>query len=335
MYINMLMYVNSRNPIDLFKSRFSRFRRMFDSIRRQLGNKACRVDNQLQSENLQGHPKEKEKYIRVTSAIYYPYSVLIDIMPTSYGKCVKAGHLCYEPVKKKSKGNGTCSVEITWLARCCDGISISLLHLVSQKLNFNYDIYLTVDNKFGGKNHKGEWVGMIGDIINGRADFAANGFNPTPSRLEKVRFTSAYLNDYLSFVMRRSSLKEIPFVNWEFVRTMESDLALLVLISTLSVSIFIVVAENIGFVMRHHKYFSIREVMTYIFGLTFQRDMGGKNPLRWAARIAALSYAAAMMIVMTTYTAHLTAQNIQSETVSDFNGIKDEKVWYVMICYLD
>lgn len=290
-------------------------------IRIQLRNQSCDVHSKL----LESHRQTREKYIRVTSSLYYPYNVLLDLMPTPTGKCVEAGHSCYIA----AENNDTTATNITWIPRCCDGISLTLFKMVAQKLNFKYDVYLTPDNKFGGTTDGGKWVGMIGDIMNGNADFAASSFNPTERRLRAVRFTPAYYFDELAFVLRRSSLKETPFVNWEFVRTMETDLAFLVLLSTVCVACFLIGAENVGFLMRRRKYFSTREVMTYIFGLTFQRDMGGKNPLRWAARIAALSYAAAMMIVMTTYTAHLTAKNIQSETFTDFHGLKDSRVLYL------
>ena len=303
--------------------------RVSDSIRRQLRNQSCDFHSKL----LQSHRKKEEKYIRVTGSIYYPYNVLLNLMPTSYGECILAGHLCYLAAAN-TNANGSRYDNITWIPRCCDGIALSLLRLVAEKLNFKYDVYLTPDNKFGGRTEDGEWVGMIGDLVNGRADLAANGFNPTMARMKVIRFTPAFFHDHPVVVLRRSSLEEIPFVNWEFVRTMETDLAFLVLVSTLCTALFLVGAENVGFLMRRHKYFSTREVMTYIFGLTFQRDMGGKNPLRWAARIAALSYAAAMMIVMTTYTAYLTAKNIQSETISDFYGFNDQKVCWCGSFYL-
>ena len=247
-------------------------------------------------------------------------------MPTPTGKCIQGGHPCY--LAEKNDSTGVAYENITWIPRCCDGISLSLFKMVAEKLNFKYDVYLSPDNKFGGRTEEGEWVGMIGDLSKGKVDFAACAFNPTKSRLTVVRYTPAYYFDELAFVLRRSSLKETPFVNWESVPTMETDLAFLVLLSTVCVACFLIGAENVGYLMRRRKYFSIREVMTYIFGLTFQRDMGGKNPLRWAARIAALSYAAAMMIVMTTYTAHLTAKNIQIETVTDFHGFKDSRVLF-------
>ena len=216
-----------------------------------------------------------------------------------------------------------------WRDCCCGGIAISLFDLITKQLNVKYDLYLVEDNKFGGKNETGGWNGMIGELINNKADIAINGFNPTRERLkEELHFTSAYQHDYLSFVKRKSSFEEIDFVNWEFVRTMETDLALWILFSTVFSAAFIVFSENIGYLMRSKEYFSTREVMTYIFGLTFQRDMGGRNPLRWGGRVVALSYAAAMTVVMTTYTAHLTAKNIQVVPKNSFLGLKDPRVRY-------
>uniref|UniRef100_A0A7M5XHQ9 Uncharacterized protein n=2 Tax=Clytia hemisphaerica TaxID=252671 RepID=A0A7M5XHQ9_9CNID len=263
--------------------------------------------------------KWKRKIIRVTSSIFPPYNNVLKEKPTKFGQCINAGHLCRVPIKRGNITEG-------WRECCCGGIAVSLFDLITKQLNIKYDLYLVEDNKFGGKNVTGGWNGMIGELINNKADIAINGFNPTRERLKEVSFTSAYQHDYLSFVKRKLSFEEIDFVNWEFVRTMESDLALWILFSTVFSATFIVFSENIGYLLRSKKYFSTREVMTYIFGLAFQRDMGGRNPLRWGGRVVALSYAASMTVIMTTYTAHLTAKNIQIVPKNTFLGLKDQRL---------
>lgn len=263
--------------------------------------------------------RQKYNLIRATTTNYFPFNVILEYRPTVYGKCIVAGHLCYEPKKTANKST-------VWEARCCDGISVSLFQIVANELNFNFDLYLVEDGLFGGIDENGTWNGMLGDVIYKKADIAINAFNPTKSRVSRVHFTHAYLYDHLVFALRKPSKKEIKFINWEFVRSMESQLAVCILLSTIFSALFIVCSENVGFLIRHKPYFSTREVMTYIFGLAFQRDMGGKNPLKWGGRVAALSYAGAMTIVMTTYTAHLTAKNIQTEVIDDFKGLKDDRV---------
>ena len=44
--------------------------------------------------------------------------------------------------------------------------------------------------------------------------------------------------------------------------------------------------------------FSVREVMTYIFGLTFQRDIGAINPRMWSGYLVTLGYASAMTVIL-------------------------------------
>ena len=262
--------------------------------------------------------------IRATTINYYPFNIILEHKPTIYKKCVIGGHLCYEPKIMPNKST-------VWEARCCDGISVSLFQMIADELNFKYELYLVEDGLFGGIGENGTWNGMLGDVIYKKADIAINGFNPTKDRVKQVHFTHPYMYDNLAFVLRKPSKQMISFVNWEFVRTMESQLAVCILLSTVVSALFIVCSENVGFLIRHKPYFSTREVMTYIFGLAFQRDMGGKNPLKWGGRVAALSYAGAMTIVMTTYTAHLTAKNIQTEIVDDFKGLKDERVIIIKI----
>ena len=70
--------------------------------------------------------------------------------------------------------------------------------------------------------------------------------------------------------------------------------------------------------------------MTYTFGLTFQRDMGGTNPRMWSGRLVALGYASTMCIVVSLYTAGVTARSITQVVDDGFKGYEDEKVSYLI-----
>lgn len=48
-----------------------------------------------------------------------------------------------------------------------EGFAVDLIAEVAQMLNFDYDIYLVHDDKFGNKMHDGNWNGMIGELLAG------------------------------------------------------------------------------------------------------------------------------------------------------------------------
>ena len=65
---------------------------------------------------------------------------------------------------------------------------------------------------------------------------------------------------------------------------------------------------------------------TYMVGITFQRDLGGRNPTGVGARLAALLVAFGMVVGMTAYTAIMTATTVIKEERDPFRGMQDERV---------
>ena len=47
------------------------------------------------------------------------------------------------------------------------GYLIDLIHILSERLNFKYELYAVEDNNYGTLNSSGVWDGMIGDLIRG------------------------------------------------------------------------------------------------------------------------------------------------------------------------
>ena len=48
-----------------------------------------------------------------------------------------------------------------------EGFAVDLIAEVAKMLNFDYDIYLVHDGKFGSKMADGNWNGMIGELLAG------------------------------------------------------------------------------------------------------------------------------------------------------------------------
>ena len=66
--------------------------------------------------------------------------------------------------------------------------------------------------------------------------------------------------------------------------------------------------------------------MSYISGVTLQRDLGGVNPKRPGTRLLAVAFAFVMVFIVTTYTAVLAAQSVQDQEQNPFEGSKDQRV---------
>ena len=48
-----------------------------------------------------------------------------------------------------------------------EGFAVDLITEVASMLDFNFKLYLVHDGKFGNQNDKGEWNGMIGELLAG------------------------------------------------------------------------------------------------------------------------------------------------------------------------
>jgi hypothetical protein len=48
-----------------------------------------------------------------------------------------------------------------------EGFAVDLIYEVAKMLEFDYEIYLVNDGKFGNKLSNGEWNGMIGELLSG------------------------------------------------------------------------------------------------------------------------------------------------------------------------
>ena len=255
-------------------------------------------------------------HVRATSLLYAPYNILIENQkPSLFMKC-SLGFLCHVFT------NNT-----TWLPACCDGLSTTLFDHISKELDFTYDLYITKDGKYGGFNENGKWNGMINELLQNRADIAVCALEPTNERAKVLKFTPAFDYSYLVFV-RPVVKRTLPFMNWHFLRSIEWELAIAIIVSTAATIITLSFIENSQSLVNFKYRFPLREIMTYVFGLIFQRDLGGKNPINWSGRLTSLAYSMAMMIVMSTYTAYIAANSISNNGLDDFEGLSDKKVLY-------
>ncbi|XP_061731984.1 glutamate receptor ionotropic, delta-1-like isoform X2 [Nerophis ophidion] len=87
------------------------------------------------------------------------------------------------------------------------GFSIDVLDALAKILGFKYDIYQVSDSKYGSQLPNGSWNGMIGDLINKRADLAVSAITITPQRENVVDFSKRYLDYSVGILLRKPEEK--------------------------------------------------------------------------------------------------------------------------------
>ncbi|XP_012693184.2 glutamate receptor ionotropic, delta-1 [Clupea harengus] len=87
------------------------------------------------------------------------------------------------------------------------GFSIDVLDALAKILGFKYEIYQVSDGKYGSQLPNGTWNGMIGELINKRADLAVSAITITPERENVVDFSKRYMDYSVGILLRKPEEK--------------------------------------------------------------------------------------------------------------------------------
>ena len=83
------------------------------------------------------------------------------------------------------------------------GLVKDILDLLSERMNFTYDLHWCGDGNYGAPDANGVWNGMVGEVLYGRADMAAADLTVTAARSEVVKFSTAYMKTDLGFIYKK------------------------------------------------------------------------------------------------------------------------------------
>ena len=224
----------------------------------------------------------------------------------------------------------------SWEQHCCAGFMIDVATEMFQEAGYNWELYAVPDSSFGGYSNCSDvedysscqWDGVVNELKEGRADVAITGLTITHPRLQVIDFTEEIILTRLGMALGNRPRK-LKFLNWKFIECIDSGL-IFALVIVLTIFCF----TTYGMEKITSKYdisttcnqYTLENSFTYGAGLTFQRDLVGKTPVYWSARLLSICYALALMIIMSTYTANLTASKVLSDEYSNFKGMYDEKV---------
>lgn len=110
-----------------------------------------------------------------------------------------------------------------------EGFSIDLIDEISQILKFKYEFKIVGDGEYGSMNAKtGEWNGLLGELLNRRADMAICDLTITYEREKAVDFTMPFMNLGISILYRKadkaatnlfSFLEPFSFDVWIYMAT--------------------------------------------------------------------------------------------------------------------
>ncbi|ETE73487.1 Glutamate receptor, ionotropic kainate 1, partial [Ophiophagus hannah] len=115
-----------------------------------------------------------------------------------------------------------------------EGYCLDLLKELSSILGFIYEVKLVSDGKYGAQNDKGEWNGMVKELIDHKADLAVAPLTITYVREKVIDFSKPFMTLGISILYRKPNGTN-PGV-FSFLNPLSADIWMYVLLACLGVS---------------------------------------------------------------------------------------------------
>ncbi|KAM7398088.1 hypothetical protein PAMA_006116 [Pampus argenteus] len=115
-----------------------------------------------------------------------------------------------------------------------EGYCLDLLKELSNILGFTYEVRLVADGKYGAQNDKGEWNGMVRELIDHVADLAVAPLTITYVREKSIDFSKPFMTLGISILYRKPNGTN-PGV-FSFLNPLSPDIWMYVLLACTGVS---------------------------------------------------------------------------------------------------
>ncbi|KAI4789561.1 hypothetical protein KUCAC02_035165 [Chaenocephalus aceratus] len=242
--------------------------------------------------------------VRVVTLVEHPFVFTRDV--DDEGSC-PAGQFCLDAGTNSSEvlerifrevAGGNSSFLPAGFGRCCYGYCIDLLEKLAEDLDFQFDLYVVGDGKYGAWKG-GRWTGLVGDLMNGLADMAATSFSINSARSRVIDFTSPFFSTSLGILVRTLFL---TLYEWKSPYGMTPH------------------GRN------RIRVFSYSSALNLCYAILFGRTVSSKPPKCWTSRFLMNLWAIFCLLVLSSYTANLAAVMVGEKTFEEVSGIHDAKL---------
>ncbi|KAK3713095.1 hypothetical protein RRG08_036708 [Elysia crispata] len=272
--------------------------------------------------------RPKRGFLRVATLNEKPY--VIYRYPEKDNSCGEKGLPCwiYPTRDKDSKVPLTNVTE----KRCCVGLTMDLLKIFSQELNFDFHIKEVEDGKWGGLSKDGKrWNGLVNALLSDEADIVMTSIKINPERSTAIRFSVPYLETGIKIIvaLRAGAISPTAFLEpYDY-----ASWALILIFSVHATGTAILIFEwlspdglNRGLTpMREHR-FSLFRSFWLIWAMLFSTSVQTDQPKGIASRFLANIWALFALVFLASYTANLAAFMITKEEYYNLSGIKDYRL---------
>ncbi|XP_021352359.1 glutamate receptor ionotropic, NMDA 2B-like [Mizuhopecten yessoensis] len=230
--------------------------------------------------------RPERRFFRIATLEEQPYVMYKD-PDNSTGDCGPPSIPCRLVYNETIHGKNDSTLFNGTVVRCCAGLSIDLLNILSEKMAFDFVLFEVADRSFGVQNEiTGEWNGLIRALLDRQADMVLTALQMTPKRNQLIEFSMPYLETGTTIVvsLRKGAISPTA-------------------------------------VLEHA--FSLFRSFWLIWAMLFGASVSADNPRGCASRFLANVWALFALVFLASYTANLAAFMITKEVYYDLSGIKD------------
>ncbi|NWV03422.1 GRIK3 protein, partial [Ptilonorhynchus violaceus] len=189
-----------------------------------------------------------------------------------------------------------------------EGYCIDLLKELAIILGFSYEIRLVEDGKYGAQDEKGQWNGMIKELIDHKADLAVAPLTITHVREKAIDFSKPFMTLGVSILYRKPNGTN-PSV-FSFLNPLSPDIWMYILLAYLGVScvLFVIARPNHIYIHMYIKctYGCVKPVLS-LYLLSPPLPGSELMPKALSTRIIGGIWWFFTLIIISSYTANLAA----------------------------
>ncbi len=191
---------------------------------------------------------------------------------------------------------------------CCYGYCIDLIKVISQKLHFDYEIYLVPDGLYGDMDKSNNWNGLMGEVLADRADLILAPLTITPDRLNFVEFTNPFKYQGITILVKRDKRTSNLA---SFLQPFKEALWVMVLVSVHVVAVVLYLLDRFSPFARfkmsttdsaEEDALNLSRALWFTWGVLLNSGVGEGTPRSFSARVLGMVWAGFAMIMVASYT---------------------------------
>ncbi|XP_017752386.1 PREDICTED: glutamate [NMDA] receptor subunit 1 isoform X1 [Eufriesea mexicana] len=221
---------------------------------------------------------------------------------------------------------------------CCKGYCMDLLKELSKTINFTYSLSLSPDGQFGSyvvkdsSGGKKEWTGLIGELVNERADMIVAPLTINPERAEFIEFSKPFKYQGITILEKKPS-RSSTLVS--FLQPFSNTLWILVMVSVHVVALVLYLLDRFSPFGRfklantdgtEEDALNLSSAIWFAWGVLLNSGIGEGTPRSFSARVLGMVWAGFAMIIVASYTANLAAFLVLERPKTKLTGINDARL---------